>query len=931
MSTTPPQVLQLARQGDPNAIATLINQHLGSKGINASVTQQGDLLEVVLEAAQVPPQTELVNYVRTGISGLNLTTIHQLRVSGQQAGAIARGWTELVQLSGEISPPPTTLEFDSAPALADSELDLESTLDLAETPSDLDFDLAELDRDLTLEAQSNLDIHLETTSLPEDFSLDFEDASQSLEAELDLGLDLGELDLTNHDFDLGATPSESLDDLPLSPDTTLDAMTEEQAASDLDFDLGLDLDDAAELPDLTGELGLESNDLGLDLTDTSDEGAGSLEAFETELGFDLTAELENLSPGESELGGLDLDLEPVATTDALDFDSELGGLDLDLEPAATIDALDFDIEPPTTTTDANQAIANTDLDFDFDLGLDNGAEGAAPEAVEPLLSTGSGDWAEHDQALDFSGAEGLATDLSSLEVDQDLWQDRGVGEPPTASDLEAAAEQSLDDFTWDLTPEVEAEPAADLATLEGEPMVALDFDTEDEDEGEAAPETAAPDAAPFGFDPTLVYEAPPADLDTRAASPFVEEARFDPNLMIETPATSAAVGHGQPAEEQAQPGLGDSEILGAEQPLWADQIYDHEPEPMPPALETPDSGGYDYAATMALDDSGTFNLDQGLDLQPSTEIPLEPHEAWGVEATEEFILPEPDTLEVTADIGDEAIAADDTFQPADWSTAGSFDSEPWPDSADFDSVALDSVALEDAGLADAALEEVDRPYAQTLDWEASDREQSGLAGEEADWAEPLDLGNGPLEAEALMVESGRNGYLQEGDSPPPEREEADATDDFIHKFAPVSLEEVEQRTPGRATRSGSTLTWMVGLGAAAIALVLGALGLRALLSRFSLPSLPGVPSLEVPAPPGTGEVAADPFREAVNAAQNAANLAQTAKTSAEWQVVADSWAQAIALMKQVPESSPNYAVAQQKAVEYQPNLAYAQQNVQRLP
>jgi hypothetical protein len=36
-------------------------------------------------------------------------------------------------------------------------------------------------------------------------------------------------------------------------------------------------------------------------------------------------------------------------------------------------------------------------------------------------------------------------------------------------------------------------------------------------------------------------------------------------------------------------------------------------------------------------------------------------------------------------------------------------------------------------------------------------------------------------------------------------------------------------------------------------------------------------------------------------------------------------------MQQVPESDPNYAVAQQKAVDYQPNLTYAQQNVQRFP
>ncbi|HSM81951.1 MAG TPA: hypothetical protein VLS96_09700, partial [Nodosilinea sp.] len=93
---------------------------------------------------------------------------------------------------------------------------------------------------------------------------------------------------------------------------------------------------------------------------------------------------------------------------------------------------------------------------------------------------------------------------------------------------------------------------------------------------------------------------------------------------------------------------------------------------------------------------------------------------------------------------------------------------------------------------------------------------------------------------------------------------------------------------------------------------------------------PDAPPPAVPTDPGA-VAEADLFRQAVNAAQNAANQAQTATTSAEWQNVADTWAVAIDLMQRVPESDPNYAVAQQKAVDYQPNQAYAQQNAERLP
>ncbi|MEH2005705.1 hypothetical protein [Nostoc sp.] len=70
----------------------------------------------------------------------------------------------------------------------------------------------------------------------------------------------------------------------------------------------------------------------------------------------------------------------------------------------------------------------------------------------------------------------------------------------------------------------------------------------------------------------------------------------------------------------------------------------------------------------------------------------------------------------------------------------------------------------------------------------------------------------------------------------------------------------------------------------------------------------------------------DTFREAVNKAINAANLTQSAKSPDEWKTVVSQWEVAIALMKTVPSSSPNYIVAQQKINEYQKNLNYAEKN-----
>ncbi|WP_334967568.1 hypothetical protein [Nostoc sp.] len=68
------------------------------------------------------------------------------------------------------------------------------------------------------------------------------------------------------------------------------------------------------------------------------------------------------------------------------------------------------------------------------------------------------------------------------------------------------------------------------------------------------------------------------------------------------------------------------------------------------------------------------------------------------------------------------------------------------------------------------------------------------------------------------------------------------------------------------------------------------------------------------------------FREAVNQATSAAKLTQLAKSPDEWKTVVSQWQAAIALMKTVPSSSPDYTIAQQKIIEYQKNLNYAEKN-----
>jgi hypothetical protein len=70
----------------------------------------------------------------------------------------------------------------------------------------------------------------------------------------------------------------------------------------------------------------------------------------------------------------------------------------------------------------------------------------------------------------------------------------------------------------------------------------------------------------------------------------------------------------------------------------------------------------------------------------------------------------------------------------------------------------------------------------------------------------------------------------------------------------------------------------------------------------------------------------DSFKEAVNKAISAATITQSAKSQDDWLLVVSQWQEAVALMKAVPASHSKYTVAQQKIMEYQRNLDYAQNN-----
>ncbi len=70
----------------------------------------------------------------------------------------------------------------------------------------------------------------------------------------------------------------------------------------------------------------------------------------------------------------------------------------------------------------------------------------------------------------------------------------------------------------------------------------------------------------------------------------------------------------------------------------------------------------------------------------------------------------------------------------------------------------------------------------------------------------------------------------------------------------------------------------------------------------------------------------DTFEQAVKKGKRAAKLKKKAQTRDEWKIVENKWKEAIELLETVPTSSPNYALAQQKIIQYQAHLDFARQN-----
>ncbi len=93
--------MELAQQGDPKAIATVLNRSLQSQGVTAKVIRKNDSLQVLLESAQIPAQKSLVPLIYKEISNLRISSIQTIKVYGRKQGDKDPSWQEELEVPVE--------------------------------------------------------------------------------------------------------------------------------------------------------------------------------------------------------------------------------------------------------------------------------------------------------------------------------------------------------------------------------------------------------------------------------------------------------------------------------------------------------------------------------------------------------------------------------------------------------------------------------------------------------------------------------------------------------------------------------------------------------------------------------------------------------------------------------------------------------------
>ena len=110
----PQSVLALARQGNVNAIASLLNQALGTENVCVTVSHQQECLHIHLEAIQVPEKSLYTYTIRAILLCLGLEKICTAQIYGKQMGETMPVWQQEVLFASPFGTLPAQDELRSS-------------------------------------------------------------------------------------------------------------------------------------------------------------------------------------------------------------------------------------------------------------------------------------------------------------------------------------------------------------------------------------------------------------------------------------------------------------------------------------------------------------------------------------------------------------------------------------------------------------------------------------------------------------------------------------------------------------------------------------------------------------------------------------------------------------------------------------------------
>ena len=92
------KILELAKEGNPKAVALIINQSLQQKGITAIAGKKNGWLHIILESDPVPNQQTITLFIQDKIANLQSKYLQNVKIYGRKLGTKSIIWNQIIDL-----------------------------------------------------------------------------------------------------------------------------------------------------------------------------------------------------------------------------------------------------------------------------------------------------------------------------------------------------------------------------------------------------------------------------------------------------------------------------------------------------------------------------------------------------------------------------------------------------------------------------------------------------------------------------------------------------------------------------------------------------------------------------------------------------------------------------------------------------------------